>query len=150
MIDLLRNLIHPKHFLNNTTEWMSSNFPKKIFLQLQIKRVVWVLKDLWHRFKRDAIITKVGNSTHFRHLQFYRYKLAFVVLILPACLQEAEYTIYPKCDLSCEEIYRLLLVAFWIKEIKLYLFCLSAVVLFCNVYCLFSFIYGRQWKNCML
>ncbi|CAG5116178.1 unnamed protein product, partial [Candidula unifasciata] len=39
---------------------------------LQIKRVVWTLKDIWHRLKRDAVINKAGNSAQFRHLQLHR------------------------------------------------------------------------------
>ncbi|XP_055878814.1 gamma-tubulin complex component 6-like [Biomphalaria glabrata] len=49
---------------------------------LQIKRVVWVLKDVWHQLKRDAVIHKAGNSAQFRQLQLYRQEMQHFVKMM--------------------------------------------------------------------
>ncbi|CAL1527089.1 unnamed protein product [Lymnaea stagnalis] len=49
---------------------------------LQIKRVVWVLKDIWHRLKRDALIHMAGNSSQFRQLQLHRQEMEHFVKIM--------------------------------------------------------------------
>ncbi|XP_059159855.1 gamma-tubulin complex component 6-like isoform X3 [Physella acuta] len=49
---------------------------------LQIKRVVWVLKDVWHRLKRDALIHKAGSTSQFRHLQLHRQEMEHFVKMM--------------------------------------------------------------------
>ncbi|XP_005101891.1 gamma-tubulin complex component 6 [Aplysia californica] len=64
-----------------TRSCMDKYFQVFSFL-LQLKRVVWVLKDVWHRLKRHALINKVGNSTEFRHLQFHRQEMEHFVKMM--------------------------------------------------------------------
>ncbi|BFZ12360.1 hypothetical protein BsWGS_15399 [Bradybaena similaris] len=49
---------------------------------LQIKRVVWTLKDIWHRLKRDAVVNKAGNSAQFRPLQLHRQEMEHFVKMM--------------------------------------------------------------------
>ncbi|GFR77494.1 gamma-tubulin complex component 6 [Elysia marginata] len=53
----------------------------KIFsFLLQLKRVVWTLKDVWHRLKRDALVVRgASSSTQFRHLQLHRQEMEHFV-----------------------------------------------------------------------
>ncbi|GFN97087.1 gamma-tubulin complex component [Plakobranchus ocellatus] len=47
---------------------------------LQIKRVVWTLKDVWYRLKRDALVVQgAANSAQFRHLQLHRQEMEHFV-----------------------------------------------------------------------
>ncbi|RUS78668.1 hypothetical protein EGW08_013556 [Elysia chlorotica] len=53
----------------------------KIFtFLLQLKRVVWTLKDVWHRLKRDALVVRgASRSTQFRHIQLHRQEMEHFV-----------------------------------------------------------------------
>lgn len=49
---------------------------------LQLKRIVWVLKDVWHRLKRDALVHKAGMSYQFRQLHLYRQEMQHFVKVM--------------------------------------------------------------------
>ncbi|XP_061177982.1 gamma-tubulin complex component 6-like [Saccostrea echinata] len=51
------------------------------FMLLQ-KQTVWVLKDVWHRLKRAALLHKAGNASQFRCLQLYRQEMQHFVRVM--------------------------------------------------------------------
>lgn len=51
------------------------------FMLLQ-KQTVWVLKDVWHRLKRAALLHKAGNASQFRRLQLYRQEMQHFVRVM--------------------------------------------------------------------
>ncbi|XP_074657385.1 gamma-tubulin complex component 6-like [Tubulanus polymorphus] len=42
---------------------------------LQMKRISWIIKDIWHRLKHDATVNDMTRSVQFRHLQTYRHEM---------------------------------------------------------------------------
>nr|XP_022343594.1 gamma-tubulin complex component 6-like isoform X1 [Crassostrea virginica] len=49
---------------------------------LLLKQTVWVLKDVWHRLKRAALLHKAGNASQFRRLQLYRQEMQHFVRVM--------------------------------------------------------------------
>ncbi|KAK3103352.1 hypothetical protein FSP39_018661 [Pinctada imbricata] len=64
------------------TEEAISSYNKVFTFMMQLKRTVWVLKDIWHRLKRDALIHKAGNSSQFRQLHIYRQEMQHFVRVM--------------------------------------------------------------------
>ncbi|XP_052265860.1 gamma-tubulin complex component 6-like isoform X2 [Dreissena polymorpha] len=49
---------------------------------LQLKRVVWVLKDVWNRLKRDGLVHKLAQVFEFRELHLYRQEMQLFVKVM--------------------------------------------------------------------
>ncbi|XP_052781322.1 gamma-tubulin complex component 6-like [Mya arenaria] len=49
---------------------------------LQLKRVVWILKDVWHRLKRDALIHRLDQLYEFRELHLFRQEMQLFVKVM--------------------------------------------------------------------
>ncbi|VDI62651.1 gamma-tubulin complex component 6, partial [Mytilus galloprovincialis] len=64
------------------TDSLICKYSKVFSFMLQLKRIVWSLKDVWHRLKRGAIIHKAGNSVQFRQLQLYRQEMQHFVKVM--------------------------------------------------------------------
>ncbi|KAL4226032.1 Gamma-tubulin complex component 6 [Mactra antiquata] len=64
---------------------------------LQLKRVVWILKDVWNRLKRDALVHRVGNLYEFRHLHLCRQKMEIFVKVMQ------EYIFHQIVDVTWQE-----------------------------------------------
>ncbi|KAJ8321814.1 hypothetical protein KUTeg_000285 [Tegillarca granosa] len=64
------------------TDKCITKYSKVFSFMLQLKRVVWVLKDVWHKLKRDALVHKVGSSSQFRQLQLYRQEMQHFVKVM--------------------------------------------------------------------
>lgn len=64
------------------TDSLINKYSTVFSFMLQLKRIVWVLKDVWHRLKRGALIHKAGNSVQFRQLQLYRQEMQHFVKVM--------------------------------------------------------------------
>ncbi|XP_060071739.1 gamma-tubulin complex component 6-like [Ylistrum balloti] len=64
------------------TDSLISKYSKVFSFMLQLKRTVWVLKDVWYRLKRDALVHKAGGSSQFRQLQLYRQEMQHFVKVM--------------------------------------------------------------------
>ncbi|XP_021351064.1 gamma-tubulin complex component 6-like isoform X2 [Mizuhopecten yessoensis] len=64
------------------TDSLISKYSKVFSFMLQLKRTVWVLKDVWYRLKRDAMVHKAGGSSHFRQLQLHRQEMQHFVKVM--------------------------------------------------------------------
>ncbi|XP_033725469.1 gamma-tubulin complex component 6-like [Pecten maximus] len=64
------------------TDSLISKYSKVFSFMLQLKRTVWVLKDVWYRLKRDAMVHKAGGSSQFRQLQLYRQEMQHFVKVM--------------------------------------------------------------------
>lgn len=49
---------------------------------LQLKRVVWVLKDIWNRLKRDALVHHLDQLFELRELHLFRQEMQLVVKVM--------------------------------------------------------------------
>ncbi|XP_069123682.1 LOW QUALITY PROTEIN: gamma-tubulin complex component 6-like [Argopecten irradians] len=64
------------------TDSLINKYSKVFSFMLQLKRTVWVLKDVWYRLKRDAMVHKAGGSPQFRQLQLYRQEMQHFVKVM--------------------------------------------------------------------
>ncbi|KAL5014919.1 hypothetical protein ScPMuIL_009189 [Solemya velum] len=64
------------------TEASIDKYGKVFSFMLQLKRIVWVLKDVWHRLKRDAVIHGAGHAPKFRQLHLYRQEMQHFVKVM--------------------------------------------------------------------
>ncbi|XP_048863547.1 gamma-tubulin complex component 6 isoform X2 [Brienomyrus brachyistius] len=49
---------------------------------LQLKHMVWTLRDVWFHLKRAALVKGAGQSTQFRQLQLYRHEMQHFVKVI--------------------------------------------------------------------
>ncbi|XP_073508207.1 gamma-tubulin complex component 6 isoform X2 [Phyllobates terribilis] len=55
----------------------------KIFsFLLQLKHMVWTLRDVWFHLKRTALVNQASNSSQYRQLQLYRHEMQHFVKII--------------------------------------------------------------------
>nr|XP_060633764.1 gamma-tubulin complex component 6 [Anolis sagrei ordinatus]XP_060633765.1 gamma-tubulin complex component 6 [Anolis sagrei ordinatus] len=55
----------------------------KIFsFLLQLKHMVWTLKDVWFHLKRTALVKHASNSVQFRQLQLYKHEMQHFVKVI--------------------------------------------------------------------
>ncbi|XP_071082841.1 gamma-tubulin complex component 6-like [Haliotis cracherodii] len=64
------------------TDSCMTKYGRIFSFMLQLKRLVWALKDILHRLKRDSIINKAGNSPQFRRLQLHRWEMMHFVKVI--------------------------------------------------------------------
>uniref|UniRef100_A0A7N8YMM9 Gamma-tubulin complex component 6 n=1 Tax=Mastacembelus armatus TaxID=205130 RepID=A0A7N8YMM9_9TELE len=49
---------------------------------LQLKHMVWSLRDVWFHLKRTALVKGAGHSVQFRQLQLYRHEMQHFVKVI--------------------------------------------------------------------
>ncbi|XP_030630696.1 gamma-tubulin complex component 6 [Chanos chanos] len=49
---------------------------------LQLKHMVWTLRDVWFHLKRTALVQGAGRSVQFRQLQLYRHEMQHFVKVI--------------------------------------------------------------------
>uniref|UniRef100_A0A8C9QUP2 Tubulin gamma complex component 6 n=1 Tax=Scleropages formosus TaxID=113540 RepID=A0A8C9QUP2_SCLFO len=49
---------------------------------LQLKHMVWTLRDVWFHLKRAALVKGASHSTQFRQLQLYRHEMQHFVKVI--------------------------------------------------------------------
>ncbi|XP_077121019.1 gamma-tubulin complex component 6 isoform X1 [Ranitomeya variabilis] len=55
----------------------------KIFsFLLQLKHMVWTLRDVWFHLKRTALVNQASNSSQYRQLQLYRHEMQHFVKVI--------------------------------------------------------------------
>ncbi|KAK6180241.1 hypothetical protein SNE40_012430 [Patella caerulea] len=64
------------------TDGCMSKYGLVFSFMMQLKRIVWVLKDVWYRLKRDSLVKKAGNSPQFRHFQLFRQEMQHFVKVM--------------------------------------------------------------------
>ncbi|CAL9696549.1 unnamed protein product [Knipowitschia caucasica] len=53
---------------------------------LQLKHMVWSLRDVWFHLKRTAVVKGAGGSVQFRQLQLYRHEMQHFVKVIQGYL----------------------------------------------------------------
>lgn len=53
---------------------------------LQLKHMVWTLRDVWFQLKRIALVKGVGGSAQFHQLQLYRHEMQHFVKVIQGYL----------------------------------------------------------------
>ncbi|XP_023933311.1 gamma-tubulin complex component 6-like [Lingula anatina] len=64
------------------TDTSLNKYSKVFSFLLQLKRIVWALKDIWHRLKRDASQNNAANAPLFRQLQLFRHEMQHFVRVM--------------------------------------------------------------------
>ncbi|KAG8439858.1 hypothetical protein GDO86_005868 [Hymenochirus boettgeri] len=49
---------------------------------LQLKHMVWTLRDVWFHLKRTALVNKASTSVQYRQLQLYRHEMQHFVKVI--------------------------------------------------------------------
>lgn len=49
---------------------------------LQLKHMVWTLRDVWFHLKRTALVNQASNSSQYRQLQLYRHEMQHFVKVI--------------------------------------------------------------------
>ncbi|XP_030044725.1 gamma-tubulin complex component 6 [Microcaecilia unicolor] len=64
------------------TESCMSKYSKIFSFLLQLKHMVWTLKDIWFHLKRSALVNRASNAVQFRQLQLYRHEMQHFVKVI--------------------------------------------------------------------
>ncbi|XP_019618459.1 PREDICTED: gamma-tubulin complex component 6-like [Branchiostoma belcheri] len=64
------------------TDTTINKYNKIFSFMLQLKRITWVLKDIWFHLKRSAVTERAGNSSQFRQLQLFRHEMQHFVGVM--------------------------------------------------------------------
>ncbi|CAH1265550.1 TUBGCP6 [Branchiostoma lanceolatum] len=64
------------------TDTTINKYNKIFSFMLQLKRITWVLKDIWFHLKRSAITNRAGNSSQYRQLQLFRHEMQHFVGVM--------------------------------------------------------------------
>ncbi|XP_063163979.1 gamma-tubulin complex component 6 [Candoia aspera] len=64
------------------TENCMNKYNKIFSFLLQLKHMVWTLKDVWFHLKRTALVTHASNSVQFRQLQLYKHEMQHFVKVI--------------------------------------------------------------------
>ncbi|XP_035678118.1 gamma-tubulin complex component 6-like [Branchiostoma floridae] len=64
------------------TDTTINKYNKIFSFMLQLKRISWVLKDIWFHLKRCAITNRAGNSSQYRQLQLFRHEMQHFVGVM--------------------------------------------------------------------
>nr|XP_033815075.1 gamma-tubulin complex component 6 isoform X2 [Geotrypetes seraphini] len=68
------------------TESCMSKYSKIFSFLLQLKHMVWTLKDIWFHLKRSALVNHASNAVQFRQLQLYRHEMQHFVKVIQGYL----------------------------------------------------------------
>ncbi|XP_072856687.2 gamma-tubulin complex component 6 isoform X2 [Pogona vitticeps] len=64
------------------TENCMNKYNKIFSFLLQLKHMVWTLKDVWFHLKRTALVKHASNSVQFRQLQLYKHEMQHFVKVI--------------------------------------------------------------------
>ncbi|XP_066489443.1 gamma-tubulin complex component 6 [Tiliqua scincoides] len=64
------------------TENCINKYNKIFSFLLQLKHMVWTLKDVWFHLKRTALVKHASNSVQFRQLQLYKHEMQHFVKVI--------------------------------------------------------------------
>uniref|UniRef100_A0A8C3PIH2 Gamma-tubulin complex component 6 n=1 Tax=Calidris pygmaea TaxID=425635 RepID=A0A8C3PIH2_9CHAR len=64
------------------TESCMNKYNKIFSFLLQLKHMVWTLKDVWFHLKRTALVSSASNSVQFRQLQLYKHEMQHFVKVI--------------------------------------------------------------------
>ncbi|XP_053942482.1 gamma-tubulin complex component 6 isoform X2 [Cuculus canorus] len=64
------------------TECCMNKYNKIFSFLLQLKHMVWTLKDVWFHLKRTALVSRASNSVQFRQLQLYKHEMQHFVKVI--------------------------------------------------------------------
>ncbi|KAG6927178.1 tubulin gamma complex associated protein 6 [Chelydra serpentina] len=64
------------------TESCMNKYNKIFSFLLQLKHMVWTLKDIWFHLKRTALVSRASNSVQFRQLQLYKHEMQHFVKVI--------------------------------------------------------------------
>ncbi|CAH1784421.1 unnamed protein product [Owenia fusiformis] len=64
------------------TESCMTKYTKIFTFMLSLKRIVWVLKDIFSKLKRDGSVYNAQNAAELRQLQLYRHEMQHFVKVM--------------------------------------------------------------------
>ncbi|XP_053572612.1 gamma-tubulin complex component 6 [Bombina bombina] len=64
------------------TESCVNKYNKIFSFLLQLKHMVWTLRDVWFHLKRTALVNQASNSVQYRQLQLYRHEMQHFVKVI--------------------------------------------------------------------
>nr|XP_009684704.1 PREDICTED: gamma-tubulin complex component 6 isoform X1 [Struthio camelus australis] len=64
------------------TESCMNKYNKIFSFLLQLKHMVWTLKDVWFHLKRTALVSRASSSVQFRQLQLYKHEMQHFVKVI--------------------------------------------------------------------
>ncbi|XP_053319663.1 gamma-tubulin complex component 6 [Spea bombifrons] len=64
------------------TESCMNKYNKIFSFLLQLKHMVWTLRDVWFHLKRTALVNKASSSVQHRQLQLYRHEMQHFVKVI--------------------------------------------------------------------
>lgn len=64
------------------TESCMNKYNRLFSFLLQLKHMVWSLRDVWFHLKRTALVKGAGRSVQFRQLQLYRHEMQHFVKVI--------------------------------------------------------------------
>ncbi|XP_019748906.1 gamma-tubulin complex component 6 isoform X1 [Hippocampus comes] len=64
------------------TDSCMNKYNRLFSFQLQLKHMVWSLRDVWFHLKRTAVVKGAGRSVQFRQLQLYRHEMQHFVKVI--------------------------------------------------------------------
>ncbi|XP_068132453.1 gamma-tubulin complex component 6 [Hyperolius riggenbachi] len=64
------------------TDTCMNQYNKIFSFLLQLKHMVWTLRDVWFHLKRTALVNQASNSVQYRQLQLYRHEMQHFVKVI--------------------------------------------------------------------
>ncbi|XP_075065008.1 gamma-tubulin complex component 6 [Mixophyes fleayi] len=64
------------------TDTCINKYNKIFSFLLQLKHMVWTLRDIWFHLKRTALVNQASNSVQYRQLQLYRHEMQHFVKVI--------------------------------------------------------------------
>ncbi|KAM8972083.1 gamma-tubulin complex component 6 [Pelodytes ibericus] len=64
------------------TESCMNKYNKIFSFLLQLKHMVWTLRDVWFHLKRTALVNQASSSVQYRQLQLYRHEMQHFVKVI--------------------------------------------------------------------
>ncbi|KAM4749592.1 gamma-tubulin complex component 6 isoform 2-T2 [Rhinophrynus dorsalis] len=64
------------------TDTCMNKYNKVFSFLLQLKHMVWTLRDVWFHLKRTALVNQASNSVQYRQLQLYRHEMQHFVKVI--------------------------------------------------------------------
>ncbi|XP_056429720.1 gamma-tubulin complex component 6 isoform X2 [Hyla sarda] len=64
------------------TDTCINKYNKVFSFLLQLKHMVWTLRDVWFHLKRTALVNQAASSVQYRQLQLYRHEMQHFVKVI--------------------------------------------------------------------
>ncbi|OCT89071.1 tubulin gamma complex associated protein 6 L homeolog isoform X2 [Xenopus laevis] len=64
------------------TDTCMNKYSRIFSFLLQLKHMVWTLRDVWFHLKRTALVNQASNSVQYRQLQLYRHEMQHFVKVI--------------------------------------------------------------------